>query len=68
MYSKEYIYQLIEEEVSRSDINSIISNKIDTMLKSNDFKKSVKSIIADTLEELYRAFYQRKSFWQSAIK
>ena len=68
MYSKEYIYQLIEEEFSRSDINSIINNKIDTMLKSNDFKKSVKSIIADTLEELYRAFYQRKSFWQSAIK
>lgn len=68
MYSKEYIYQLIEEELSRSDINSIINNKIDTMLKSNDFKKSVKSIIADTLEELYRAFYQRKSFWQSAIK
>lgn len=65
---REYIDKLIVEELSKGEINSMINSKIEDFLQKQEFKKVVRTIIADVLEELYRALYQRKSFWQSAIK
>jgi hypothetical protein len=60
--------QVMNEELSRNDVENIVSNKVSSKLDSSDFQKKIKSIVADTLEELYKTLYNRSSTWKSSIK
>ncbi len=60
--------QVMNEELSRNDVENIVSNKVSLKLDSSDFQKKIKSIVADTLEELYKTLYNRSSTWKSSIK
>jgi hypothetical protein len=60
--------QIMNEELSRNDVENIVSNRVSSKLDSSDFQKKIKSIVADTLEELYKTLYNRSSTWKSSIK
>jgi hypothetical protein len=60
--------QVMNEELSRNDVENIVSNRVSSKLDSSDFQKKIKSIVADTLEELYKTLYNRSSTWKSSIK
>ena len=68
MIDKEKIRILVKEELTKAEVNSLINNKVDSILQSNEFKRKVKAITADVLEDLYRTMYQKKAFWQSSVK
>jgi hypothetical protein len=67
MISEKRLNQIITEEISKTDVENIVSRKIDSALDSRDFKKTVKNIIADTLEEFYRTLWNRSSMWRGGI-
>ena len=46
------IKDIIEEELTRSDVNSIISDK----MSSQEFKKKVKELASEVVNELLRFF------------
>lgn len=60
------IKELVYEELSKSDVNSMIALKIDNKLSSQEFKKIVKSLAADVVSELFKILWQRNSFWKSS--
>lgn len=68
MIDEEKIRILVKEELTKAEVNSLINNKVDSILQSNEFKRKVKAITADILEDLYRTMYQKKAFWQSSVK
>lgn len=68
MIGEEKIRILVKEELTKAEVNSLINNKVDSILQSNEFKRKVKAITADVLEDLYRTMYQKKAFWQSSVK
>lgn len=68
MIDGEKIRILVKEELTKAEVNSLINNKVDSILQSNEFKRKVKAITADVLEDLYRTMYQKKAFWQSSVK
>lgn len=68
MIDEEKIRILVKEELTKVEVNSLINNKVDSILQSNEFKRKVKAITADVLEDLYRTMYQKKAFWQSSVK
>lgn len=68
MIDEEKIRILVKEELTKAEVNSLINNKVDSILQSNEFKRKVKAIAADVLEDLYRTMYQKKAFWQSSVK
>lgn len=68
MNAEERLYEIITEELSRSDVNSMIASKLDSNLSSNDFKKKVKEIAASVVEELFKTLWQKKTFWATDIK
>lgn len=63
MISEKRINQIITEEISKTDVENIVSRKLD----SNDFKKSVKEIVADVIEDLYRTLWNRSSTWRGGV-
>ena len=56
----ERLINLITEELTKSDVKSMISNSIDSKISSREFEKKVKELAADVLNELFRILWQRK--------
>jgi hypothetical protein len=62
------LIQIINEEMSKSDVTSLIQSKLDTHLSSKDFEKKVKEITSSVINELFKVLWQRNSFWKDTIK
>ena len=61
------LQQIISEELSKSDVNSMISSKINSALSSRDFKQKVKELSSEVVSELFKILWQRNSFWKSTV-
>ncbi len=64
----EKICQLINEEMSKSEVTSLIKSKIDSNMSSKEFEKKVKEITSSVLNELFKILWQRNSFWKDNVK
>lgn len=66
--TNERLRQIIEEELSKSEVNSMIDSKLSSKLSSSDFKKIVKKLTAEVLKNWTRILWQRQSFWSNDIQ
>ena len=67
MISENRINQIISEEISKTEVNSIVANKISSSYDSKEFERKVKQIVADTIEDLYKTLFNRSSSWKGGI-
>ena len=65
--NEQILRSIIEEELTKSEISSLIANKIDDNLSSAAFKKKVKELTSDVVSELFKILWQRNSFWKSSV-
>lgn len=65
--NKRIIRQLVKEELSKSDVTSLITSKLDSELSSSDFKKMIKGLAADVVSEMFKTLWQRDSMWKSTV-
>lgn len=68
MVLNEEFYKIINEEMSKSEISSLISNKIDSNMSSHEFEKKVREITSSVVSELFKILWQRDSLWKNSIK
>lgn len=57
----------LNEELTRSDVESIFSRREGAMYNSSDFKKAVRQIAAEAIEDLYKTLWNRSSTWKSGV-
>lgn len=67
MISEKVLNKIIKEELSKTEVNSMIDRKIDNSLDSRDFKDAVKKISAAVISELFKTLWQRNSTWLGTI-
>jgi hypothetical protein len=67
MVSDKRISQIINEEISKTEVESIVSNRLSSAYDSRDFKKAVKEITADVIEDLFKTLWNRSSSWKGGI-
>ena len=67
MISDKRIREIINEEITKTEVESITSNRISSAYKSNDFKKAVKEITAEVIEDLFRTIWNRSSTWKGGV-
>ena len=67
MVGKKRINQIIKEELTKSEVNSMIKSKFDSEFSSRDFEKRVKEITAGAISELFKALWQRDNFWKTSV-
>lgn len=60
------IYHLINEELTRQQVESIIASKLDSAYSSRDFKKAVKELAGDVINEMFKILWQRNNSWLRA--
>lgn len=62
------LQQIIREELSRQEVKSMIDSKLDEYLKEREFKKKVRSIAVDVLEDLFKEMWRKNGFWKNSLK
>lgn len=67
MVTQKRINEIIKEELSKTDVNSMIQKKLDSEYSSKDFEKKVKEITASAISELFKVLWQRDNFWKSSV-
>ncbi len=61
------LQRIIREELSKSDVNSMINSKLDSAFTSREFKQKVKELSSDVVSELFKILWQRNNFWKSGV-
>ena len=59
---------IIIEEITANEINSLIRSQIDSNNNSVALKKLVNKTVSDCLSEFTKALYNKKSFWKSDVE
>ena len=68
MKSYERLRRIVNEELTKSEVNSMIQSKIDSKLSSTDFDKKDKEITSSVINELFKTLWQHNSFWKNNVK
>ena len=58
------ITQILREELTKYEVNNMISDK----LKEKEFENKVKDIVTDVMEKFFRMMYNKRGFWKGDIK
>jgi len=61
---KKVVRQTLLEELTKTEVQGIVNDK----LKTNDFEKRIKEIVAECLTNLFKEMFQRDHFWTQAVK
>ena len=67
MISDKRIREIINEEITKTEVESIVSNRLSSAYDSRDFKKAVKEVTADVIEDLFRTLWNRSSTWRGGV-
>lgn len=64
--NKEILYSILNEELSRPDVERMINSKLSSFQSSRDFKKTVKELAGEVLKEFNKLLWQRSNMWYSS--
>lgn len=65
--NRDNLCRIITEELSKSEVSSMISSKLSSSYNSREFKSAVKELSADVVNELFKLLWQRNNFWKSGV-
>jgi hypothetical protein len=60
--------KIVNEEVTKAEIRSMIDSKVSDYLKEKDFEKRVREITADAMERFFKMMYNKRGFWKGELK
>lgn len=58
----------INEDVTSSEVRSIVNSKLNDFLKERDFEKRVNEISAKVLEKFISQLFNKRLMWTSSLK
>lgn len=58
---------ILIEEITRAEINSMIKNQIETKTSSSELKKYIKKVCAECLSDFTKSLWNKRSFWESEV-
>ena len=59
--------KIIKEELTKSDVSSMISDRLNSYLRKSELEKDVKKIVANVMEKFYRMMYNKRGFWKNEV-
>ena len=60
--------QVLNEELSKKEVEDIVSDELDRKFKSRDFERLINSITADAMSEFFDRLWMKKQFIKDCIK
>lgn len=63
--NRDRIKEIVNEELTKANVESMINSKISSTMDSRDFKKAVKELATDVVNNVFRALWQKNNFWRN---
>ena len=63
----ENIKNIIKEELTKQDVNSMINDKLSVYIKKYEMTREVKKIVSDVMEEFFKMMYNKRGFWKNNL-
>jgi hypothetical protein len=57
----------LNEEITKSEVRSMINSMISDCLKEKEFEKRVKEITATAMEKFFRIMYNKRNIWKTEV-
>ncbi len=67
MITSARINEILNEEITKSEVESIASREVSSSYNSKEFERAVKKVTADVIENLFRTLWNRSSSWKGGI-
>lgn len=67
MISDKRLREIINEEITKTEVEAIVSRKLSSSYDSREFKKTVKEITADVIEDLFKTLWNRSNSWKGGL-
>lgn len=58
----------INEDITASEVRSIVNSKLDDLLKEREFEKRVNELSAKVLEKFITQLFNKRLMWTSSLK
>lgn len=58
----------LNEDMTSSEVRSIVNSKLDNFLKEREFEKKVNEISAKVLEKFITQLFNKRLMWTSSLK
>ena len=62
------IKRIVNEELTRVQVEKMIDDKIGKEYKGRDFEDATRKIVADVLDDFFKNLWAKGNFWKSCIK
>lgn len=62
------IREMVLEELSKQEVKSIINSRLSDYIKEREFKKVVREVAADVLEDFFKEAWRKNGFWKNQLK
>lgn len=62
------IRNLINEEITKAEIRSMIDSKVSDYLREKEFEKRVRELTIDAMRKFFRMMYNKRGFWEGELK
>ena len=67
MINESRLDRIISEEISKTDVERTVANRLSSSYDSKEFEKAVRKIVVDAIEDLYRTLFNRSSSWKGGV-
>lgn len=68
MMNRNDLNRIISEELTKQDVNGIVSDKLNSYMRKSEIDKRVKEIVADVMERFFKMMYNKRGFWKGEVK
>lgn len=62
------IRKIIKEELTKTQVEKIIDDKVEKEYKNKAFEENVRKIVSDVLDDFFKNLWARNNFWKTFLK
>lgn len=66
--NEDAIRDLVIEELTKTEVRSMIDSKLDDFLNKRELKKMVRGVVADVIDDFFREMWRKNGFWKTSLK
>jgi uncharacterized membrane protein YheB (UPF0754 family) len=62
------IRKMLQEELTKQEVRSMIDDKLSEYLKDRELKKQIRNIAVDVIDDFFREMWRKNGFWKNPLK
>lgn len=66
--NEDAIRDLVIEELTKTEVRSMIDSKLDDFLNKRELKKMVRGVVTDVIDDFFREMWRKNGFWKTSLK